>query len=84
MINYSIHSSLVSQTIFAQLNAGTTSSKLTAFTHANLMIALEKRLSDATLLIENNRIKAILGHNDIPAGAFKIDVSSDTVYPGFI
>lgn len=84
MISCSIIASLVSQTTFAQLNTGTTSSKLTAFTHAELIIAPGKRLSDATLLIENNRIKAIIEHNDIPAGAFRIDLSGYTIYPGFI
>lgn len=84
IISCSIIASLVSQTTYAQINTGTTSNKLTAFTHAELMIAPGKRLSDATLLVENNRIKAIIEHGDIPAGAFKIDLSGYTIYPGFI
>lgn len=84
IISCSIIASLVSQTTYAQINTGTTSNKLTAFTHAELIIAPGKRLSDATLLVENNRIKAIIEHGDIPAGAFKIDLSGYTIYPGFI
>lgn len=83
MISCSIAASLVSQSSFAQLTA-VTSNKLTAFTHAELIIAPGKRLSNATLLVENNRIKAIIEQGDIPAAAFQIDLSGYTIYPGFI
>lgn len=57
---------------------------VTALTHATLILSPNKKLEDATLVIENNRIKAIIKDNDIPAGAFVIDLKGYTVYPGFI
>ncbi|MCH1924469.1 amidohydrolase family protein [Shewanella sp. C32] len=58
--------------------------KLTALTHATVVLAPGKQLSNATVLIENNRIKAIVKDNDVPAGAFTINLNGYTVYPGFI
>lgn len=77
-------SSLVSQTIFAAPNPVTPVNKLTALTHAELIISPDKRLSNATLLIENNRIKAVIEQGEIPAAALQIDLTGYTIYPGFI
>ncbi|WP_417760152.1 amidohydrolase family protein [Shewanella sp.] len=58
--------------------------KLTALAHATVVLAPGKQLSNATVLIEDNRIKAILKDNDIPAGTFTINLNGYIVYPGFI
>lgn len=65
-------SSLVSQTIFAAPNPVTPVNKLTALTHAELIISPDKRLSNATLLIENNRIKAVIEQGEIPQQLYKL------------
>ncbi|QSX32794.1 amidohydrolase family protein [Shewanella avicenniae] len=57
---------------------------LTALTHATLVLSPGQQLNDATLVIEKNRIKAILPNNDVPAGAYVINLKGYTVYPGFI
>jgi len=84
IISCGIISSLVSHPIFAEANPIAPVNKLTAFTNAELIIAPGKRLSNATLLVENNRIKAIIEEDDIPAAALKINLSGYTIYPGFI
>ncbi|MCU7994695.1 amidohydrolase family protein [Shewanella glacialipiscicola] len=84
IISCSIIASLVSQATFAKNNTETPPNKLTALTHAELIIAPGKHLTNATLLVENNHIKAIIEHGEIPAGAFEIDLSGYTIYPGFI
>ncbi len=58
--------------------------KITALTNANIVAAPGKHINNATLLIEDNRIKAIIKNNQIPDGAFSIDLSGYTIYPGFI
>ncbi|MBE8168464.1 MAG: amidohydrolase family protein [Shewanella sp.] len=58
--------------------------KITALTHANIVITPGKQIKNATLLIEDNRIMAILKDNQIPDAAFSIDLSGYTIYPGFI
>jgi len=57
---------------------------LTALTHATLILAPGSELSNATLLLENNHIKAILPDNNIPQNAFEINLSGLRIYPGFI
>ncbi|MGI1985754.1 amidohydrolase family protein [Shewanella glacialipiscicola] len=84
IISCSIIASLVSQATFAKNNTEPPPNKLTALTHAELIIAPGKHLTNATLLVENNHIKAIIEHGEIPAGAFEIDLSGYTIYPGFI
>ncbi|MGL5395259.1 MAG: amidohydrolase family protein, partial [Shewanella sp.] len=84
IISCGIISSLVSHPIFAEANPIAPVNKLTAFTNAELIIAPGKRLSNATLLVENNRIKAIIEEDGIPAAALKVDLSGYTIYPGFI
>ncbi|MGB0893501.1 MAG: amidohydrolase family protein [Parashewanella sp.] len=59
-------------------------SKVTAFTHANIYVSPEKFVKNATLLIQDNRIKAILDNDDIPKNALSINLSGYTIYPGFI
>ncbi|RTR38480.1 amidohydrolase [Shewanella canadensis] len=58
--------------------------KITALTHARLMIEPGKILDDATLLIENNKIIEIIKNNKVPSQAYVIDLKGYTVYPGFI
>ncbi|WP_394200408.1 amidohydrolase family protein [Shewanella waksmanii] len=58
--------------------------KLTALTQARLMLEPGKQLDNATLLIENNKIKAIIKDNDVPQGAYVINLQGYTIYPGFI
>ncbi|MBM7071752.1 amidohydrolase family protein [Shewanella sp. 202IG2-18] len=58
--------------------------KLTAYTHATIYVAPNKQLKNATLLVQNNRVKAILKDNDVPTDAFAVDLTGYTIYPGFI
>lgn len=58
--------------------------KLTALTHANLMIEPGEMLENATLLIKNNKIIEIIKDNKVPQHAFVIDLNGYTIYPGFI
>ncbi|MCL1147083.1 amidohydrolase family protein [Shewanella marinintestina] len=58
--------------------------RLTALSHATLMLSPGEVVENATLLIENNKIKAIVKNNDVPEDAYIIDLSGHTVYPGFI
>ena len=58
--------------------------RLTALTHAKLILSPGKQLDNATLLIENNRIKQVIPNNEIPQNAYKIDLNGYTIYPGFI
>ncbi|MCL1138631.1 amidohydrolase family protein [Shewanella pneumatophori] len=58
--------------------------RLTALAHASLMLAPGEMIENATLLIENSKIKAIVKDNDIPKNAFVIDLTGHTIYPGFI
>ncbi|QQX78990.1 amidohydrolase family protein [Shewanella sp. KX20019] len=58
--------------------------RITALSHATLMLSPGKTLNDATLLIENNRIKSIIKDNDIPEGVLEINLTGHIIYPGFI
>lgn len=58
--------------------------KLTALTHARLMLEPGKQLDNATLIIENNKIKAVVKDNEVPQGAYVVDMRGYTIYPGFI
>ncbi len=58
--------------------------KLTAYTHADIFVNSDKQLTDATLLIEDNRVKAVITDGDIPEAALQIDLTGYTIYPGFI
>ncbi|MCL1057614.1 amidohydrolase family protein [Shewanella gelidimarina] len=58
--------------------------KITALSHATLMLRPGEMLKDATLLIENNRIKSIIKDNDIPEGVLEINLVGHIIYPGFI
>ncbi|WP_299787776.1 amidohydrolase family protein [uncultured Shewanella sp.] len=60
------------------------SAKITALTHARLMIEPGKVLDDATLLIKNNKIIEVIKNNNVPSHAYVIDLKGYTVYPGFI
>ncbi|GIU34593.1 amidohydrolase family protein [Shewanella schlegeliana] len=75
---------LCSQALLANEQLSDNTPRLTALTHANLMLAPGELLTDATLLIENRKIKAIIKDNDIPKDAFEIDLSGHTIYSGFI
>ncbi|WP_425424937.1 amidohydrolase family protein [Shewanella insulae] len=58
--------------------------KLTALSHATLMLAPGETKQDATLLIEDNKIKAIISNDKIPEDAYVIDMAGKLIYPGFI
>lgn len=58
--------------------------KLTALSHATLMIEPGRSIQNATLLIKNNKIVDIIKSNNIPADALNIDLTGYTIYPGFI
>ncbi|ABZ77496.1 amidohydrolase [Shewanella halifaxensis HAW-EB4] len=75
---------LCSQAALANEQLTDNTPRLTALTHANLMLAPGKMLTNATLLIKNNKIKEIIKDNDIPKGALEIDLSGHTIYSGFI
>ncbi|MGS0727322.1 amidohydrolase family protein, partial [Shewanella sp. 0m-11] len=75
---------LCSHAAFANEQLTDNTPRLTALTHAELMLAPGKSLKNATLLIENNKIKAVIKNNDIPEDAFVIDLTGHTIYSGFI
>ncbi|WP_299803242.1 amidohydrolase family protein [uncultured Shewanella sp.] len=83
-VPFALLSLLYSQALFANEQLSDNTPRLTALTHANLMLAPGHTLTDATLLIKNNKIKAVIKDNDIPDGAFEIDLSGHTIYSGFI
>lgn len=58
--------------------------KLTALSHATLMVEPGETIENATLLIKNNKIVEIIKSNNIPAGAYEINLDGYTIYPGFI
>ena len=58
--------------------------KLPALTHATLMIEPGKKITNASLLIKNNKIIEIIKNNEVPEDALIIDLHGYTVYPGFI
>lgn len=57
---------------------------LIALQGAKLHLAPGQTLEKGTLLIEGNRIKAVLTGNDIPAGARVVEMAGLDIYPGFI
>ncbi|QPG58876.2 amidohydrolase family protein [Shewanella eurypsychrophilus] len=58
--------------------------KLTALSHATLMIEPGHSIENATLLIKNNKIIDVIKNDKVPAHALTIDLSGYTIYPGFI
>ena len=58
--------------------------KLTALTHATLMIEPGKKIINASLLIQNNKIIEVIKNNKVPEDALIIDLHGYTIYPGFI
>ncbi|RLV58718.1 amidohydrolase [Parashewanella curva] len=75
---------VMSSSSFASVLTPNANNKLTALTHANIFVAPGKVVKNATLLVENDRVKAIIEDNDIPQAALEIDLSGYTIYPGFI
>ncbi|MEZ9819944.1 amidohydrolase family protein [Shewanella sp. 10N.286.45.A1] len=75
---------LSSHSVIANEQLTDNTPKITALSHATLMLEPGEVLTNATLLIENNRIKSIIKDNDIPAGALEINLSGHIIYPGFI
>lgn len=55
-----------------------------ALTHATVFVEPGKSIKNATLVIDNGRIVSIKAKGKIPSGATEIDLTSHTVYPGFI
>ncbi|QYK02550.1 amidohydrolase family protein [Shewanella psychrotolerans] len=58
--------------------------KITALTNATLMVEPGDILKQATLLIENSKIKSIITNEQIPDDAYVIDMTGKVIYPGFI
>ncbi|MFT5705586.1 MAG: imidazolonepropionase-like amidohydrolase [Shewanella sp.] len=58
--------------------------KITALTHATLMVEPGRHLENSTLLIKNNKIFGIVQNNKIPEHAYVINLNGYTIYPGFI
>ncbi|GIU46917.1 periplasmic amidohydrolase [Shewanella sairae] len=75
---------LCSQAAIANEQLTDNTPRLTALSHATLAIEPGKTLTNATLLIQGNKIKAVVKNNDIPDDAFVIDLTGHTIYPGFI
>lgn len=57
---------------------------LTALTHARIVTQPGKVLENATIIIDNGIIRTVSEHNEIPKGAFEVDLTGYTLYPGFI
>jgi len=55
-----------------------------AFTNATVLVEPGKSIKNATLVIDNGRVVSVKANGKIPAGATEIDLTSHTVYPGFI
>ncbi|WP_133406407.1 amidohydrolase family protein [Parashewanella tropica] len=75
---------VLSSSSFASVLTPNANNKLTALTHANIIVAPGEVIENATLLVENDRIKAIIKDNDFPKSALEIDLTGYTIYPGFI
>ncbi|ADN75187.1 amidohydrolase [Ferrimonas balearica DSM 9799] len=57
---------------------------LTALTHARIVTEPGKVLDNATILIEDGIIRAVSRRVSIPDGAYQVDMTGYTLYPGFI
>jgi len=57
---------------------------LIAFQNANIVLEPGNTVRNATLVIENGKVRAINRNNNVPEGARVVDVSGHTIYPGFI
>lgn len=57
---------------------------LVAFTNATLVTEPGTQVENATLVIENGKIRSIERNNRAPAGARVVDATGYTIYPGFI
>lgn len=57
---------------------------LVAFQNATIVLEPGKQLTNATLVIENGKVRALNRNNEAPAGARLVDASGHTIYPGFI
>ncbi|BDM63692.1 hypothetical protein NFHSH190041_11440 [Shewanella sp. NFH-SH190041] len=55
-----------------------------AITGATLVVAPGKEIHNAGLLIQGNKIKAILDKEKLPSSAKVINLNGYTLYPGFI
>lgn len=75
---------LMSPTLQANSQLTDNTPKLTALTNARLMVEPGKQLDNATLLIENSKIRAVITDGKLPQDAYIIDLTGHTIYPGFI
>lgn len=57
---------------------------LVALTNATLVTEPGERIENATLVIENGRIRSIERNNRAPAGSRVVDATGYTIYPGFV
>jgi imidazolonepropionase-like amidohydrolase len=55
-----------------------------AFTNATIHIEPGKIINNGTLVIENGRVISVKANGKIPKGATEVDLTSHTIYPGFI
>lgn len=57
---------------------------LVAFQNATIITEPGTRLENASLIIENGKVRAVNRNNSAPSGARVIDAAGYTIYPGFI
>jgi imidazolonepropionase-like amidohydrolase len=55
-----------------------------AFTNATIYVEPGKIIENATLVIDNGRVISVKAKGKVPKGAMAIDLTSHTIYPGFI
>ena len=55
-----------------------------AFTHAHIFVDANTELSNATLLVQDNKILDVGNQVNIPDDAIVIDLDGEYIYPGFI
>ncbi|MCE9678189.1 amidohydrolase family protein [Shewanella sp. AS1] len=75
---------LISNSAAANSQLADNTPKITALSNATLMVEPGEIVNNATLLIENNKIKSIITDNKVPNDAYVIDMTGKVIYPGFI
>ena len=58
--------------------------RLTAFTHAIILVSPGKTIEDGTLIVRDGRVVAAGNGLAIPKGAVELDLGGRRIYPGFI
>lgn len=57
---------------------------LMAFTNATVYTSPSKKITNATLIIENGHVRSVKKNGKAPKGASIVDLKGMTVYPGFV